>query len=246
MKNYIYILIICLIPLFNSCNSNSKNGEIAKTPDSVLIGRKYDIGVFIPKDDASQLDERQKYMWVGRKNPIASNYNGSTKFINLWTDNGSVDTCDYYLGEYCITPVNSGIVQVFSIHQIWNGTKYDDTIKTTNSFIAINPPNISIIVTEDDSLKDFNFKISFVNSLTMKLIGERYEVGRMYDVYVYDNNDKYLGRVEDFWQPSFNFGSDFVLKSKLKKGYRLKIGILVRDTKTDLLIPTNETMYTIK
>lgn len=215
----------------------------------VSFAQNDSIGVFIPKDDSSPFSWPIKHMWVGRKNPIVSTCIGSNEFIKIWTDNGVVDSGDYYLATYCIKPTKTGIINVYSIQQIWTGEKYD-TVQTKDSFIGIIPPNISIEVTKDNFRKDSCISFSLINSFTLKPMGKRYEVGCLYQPLVYDQQGNLIGKIP------FCFGTtiDFIdelnevanRKLKVKSGYKIKIKVLVRDIKTDLLIPSNEILYTLK
>lgn len=215
----------------------------------VSFGQKDSIGVFIAKDDSSPFSWPTKHMWVGRKNPINSTYNGSQEFIKVWTDNGVVDSGDYYLTNYCIIPAKTGFINVYSIQQIWTGKNYD-TIQTKNTFIGINPPDISIKVTKDNFRKDSSISFSLIHSLTLKPIDKRYEIGCMYQPLVYDCQDNLVGEVPLCFGTTIDFANELTKeanrKLKIKSGYKIKIKVLVRDMYTDLLIPTNEILYTLK
>jgi hypothetical protein len=75
------------------------------------IGQKT-VDIIIPKDDGSPFKEPIKYLWEGKNNRITSNYMGDFRIIKVWTDNGNIDSGDYYLTDYAITPQRTGIVNV--------------------------------------------------------------------------------------------------------------------------------------
>ena len=211
----------------------------------VSFGQNDSVGVYIPKDDGSPFSWQTKHMWVGIKNPIVSTYIGSQEFIKVWTDNGVVDSGEFYLTNYCVRPIRTGNVNVYSIQKIWTGTKYD-TVKTKNTFKAIDPPNISLKVLKDNFKKDSTITISLIDSLTLKPVDKRYEVGRMFQPLVYDNLGNYIGEVILCFGTTIDFANEMHRELKVRSGYKIKIRLLVRDMKTDLLIPTNEIVYTIK
>lgn len=204
------------------------------------------IGIFIPKDDGSPFEWPTLHMWVGKKNPIVPLYPGG-HFIRVRTDNGSVDSGDYYYGNYCITPAKQGLVHVYSSQKIWTGQKYD-TVETNNTFTAIIQPKISILVSNDHFKKNFNMKLTLIDSLSGKLMSKRYKVGRMYEPWVFDKHDSLIGRIPLCFGTTIDFSKSTSKKQKqiLKNGYKIRIWLLVRDMKTDLLIPTNEVLYKLK
>jgi len=207
----------------------------------ISFGQNDSIGVFIPKDDGTPFCWPIKHMWVGKKNFIASTYNGSDKFIKVWTDNGVVDTVNHC----CIKPIRTGSVNVFSIQQIWTGKKYD-TIQTKSTFKAIVPPNISLKVIKDNLKKDSTITISLVDSLTLKPVDKRYQVGRIYEPLVYDSDGNFIRDVLPCGGTTIYLENEIIPEPRVKSGYKIKIRLLVRDIKTDLLIPSNELIYTLK
>lgn len=211
----------------------------------VSLGQYDSIGVFIPKDDGSPFSWPTKHMWVGINNPIVSTYIGSEDFIKVWTDNGVVDSGDFYITNYCIRPYMTGNVNVFSIQRIWTGGKYD-TIRTKSTFYAIRPPNISLKVTKDNFKKDSTITFALVDSLTLKPVNRRFKIGRMFYPLVYDSLDNFIGKLILCFGTTIDFAKEMHRELKVRSGYKLKIRLLVRDLKTDLLISTNELIYIIK
>jgi len=208
-----------------------------------LSGQNDNPGIFIPKDDASPIFTEIRHMWVGLKNPIAEI--GPAEIIKVWTDNGTADSCRYYMVDFCVTPLKIGSVNVFSIQRIWNGKKYD-TVSTKNSFIAIKPPTIKLEILKDNFRIDSTIEFRLIDKKTKKPMGKRYEVGVMYEPEIYDQKDSLIGKVHLCFGTKIYFNQERMQKLKVKINYKIKIRVLVRDMETDLLISVEELVYKLK
>ena len=214
------------------------------------LGQKETQGVFTAKDDASPSEWETKHMWVGRCNPINMISTVSGDFIKVWTDNGIVDSGDYYLATYCVKPTKAGKVNVYSIQSLWNGEQYD-TISTKTTFTAIVPPQLSISVTRDDFRKKGYLRFTFIDKNTNKEAGKRYQVAALYEPKVYNDKGILIGKLGLCFGKTIDFNNekydmkileDYIVKS----GDKIKIGLWARDMKTDLLIYLDELIYTFK
>jgi hypothetical protein len=209
---------------------------------SATFAQQDSIGVIIPKDDASTTNLKTKHMWVGLKNNIASNYIGSDKFLRVWADNGIVDS-----NAFCVTPLKPGKVTVFSVQQIYNGEKWD-TIETKNYFTAIEAPKIKIKIINEDIQKDSTIQFALVDKKTNKEMTKRYRVGRMYEPVIYNSQDSLIGAINPCFGMTIekNKLRPFMKKHKIQKGDKIKMRLDIRDTQTDLLIPTEALTYIFK
>ncbi|MEO8770724.1 MAG: hypothetical protein ABI402_11580 [Ferruginibacter sp.] len=216
----------------------------------VSFGQEEPQGVFIAKDDASPFEWETKHMLVGRCNLINMNAVGSGEFIKVWTDNGIVDSGDYYLADYCVKPGKAGSVNVYSIQSIWNGEQYD-TVSTKTTFTAIVPPQLSILVTKDDFKKNEHLRFTFIDKKTKKEAGKRYQVAAMYEPKVYDKKGILIGKSGLCFGKTIDFSTeknDMIILDHhtAKSGDKIKISLWARDMKTDLLIYVDELIYTFK
>jgi hypothetical protein len=214
---------------------------------SILTFGQKNASVIVLKDDASTFSWQTKHLWLGETNPITSDYIGEYEFLKLWTDNGQIDTGDYYLTNYAIKPERSGIVNIYSIQKIWNGSNYD-TIQTQNIFTAITPPKIIVKLKSDHYGKDTTITIELIDSLTTKRIGKRYKIGRFFEPEIFDNNGNLIGRLSMCFGTEIKLNDPMLKESTIfyAKGYKIKFVITIRDMETDLLIPTSEFLYTIR
>ena len=203
------------------------------------------VGVFIPKDDGSQVNWQTKHMWVGQTNPIASNYAGGYKFIKVWTDNGVVDSGDFYFSNYIVTPEKEGPVTVYTIQSIWKGKQYD-TIFTATTFTAIPYPPLSIRINDNHFEIDSILELEIIDNQTGQPADSKYEIGRMYIPLVYDSEGKLIGYPNEYFTNLIDLTYNKTGKLKIKNGQTLKLRILIRDTETDLLITTEEVSYCIR
>ena len=214
---------------------------------SILTFGQKSASIIVPKDDGSPFTWQTKHLWLGRSNPITSDYIGENQFLKLWTDNGRIDTGDFYLTNYAIKPERTGIVNIYSIQKVWNGTNYD-TIQTQNTFTAITPPKIIVKLKSDRYNKDTTIAFELIDSLTTKRIGKRYKIGRFFDPEILDNNGTLIGRLSMCSGTEINLNDPIHKDSTINfaKGYKIKFAITIRDMQTDLLIPTSEFLYTIR
>ena len=183
------------------------------------------------------------HMWTNRKNCVYSNCSDYENTA-IWTDNGSVEL-DTNWSCYFIIPKKTGRVNLFSIETNVSGKK--DTTLVTKKFSAIIPPKISLKLIEDNYTKNGTIKISLVNTRTGRPVNKRYKIGRMFEPYVYNERDSIVGRIGFCFDPTIKLENGGHSKFKLESGYKIKINVYVRDWKTDLLIPAENTLiYTIK
>jgi hypothetical protein len=214
---------------------------------SILSVGQKTADIIVPKDDGSPFYWQIKNLWQGKNNPITSNYMGDFRIIKVWTDNGSIDSGDYYLTNLSITPQRTGIVNVYSIQEVWNGKKYD-TIQTKNTFKAIKAPSIIVKLKSDQYTKDTTISFTLIDSLTSKPISKRYKIGRFFEPEILDYNGNLIGHLTMCSGTEINLNDPIQNSNEIKfeKGYKIKIVITIRDMKTDLLIPTEEFVYTIR
>ncbi|WP_171609946.1 hypothetical protein [Limnovirga soli] len=201
----------------------------------------------MPKDDGSPFNWQTKNLWQGKINPITSNYIGDFRILKVWTDNGTIDTGDYYLTNYAITPKRTGNVNVYSIQEVGNGKKYD-TIQTKNTFKAITPPTVIVKLKSDHYTEDTIISFTLSDSLTSKPISKRYKIGRFFEPEILDNNGNLIGHLKMCSGTEISLNDPFHNDNEIKfeKGYKIKFVITIRDMKTDLLIPTEEFVYSIR
>lgn len=214
---------------------------------SIITYGQRTVNVIVPKDDASPFNWPTKYLWLGRVNPIASDCVGEFQILKVWTDNGTIDTGNYYLTNYAITPVKSGTVNVYSLQRVWNGESYD-TIQTKNTFNAILQPKIIVKLKSDLNNKGSVIRFDLIDSLTNRPIKRRYRIGRFYDPEVFDNNGTLIGTLSMCHARQINLNDPLhnVNQIKFEKGYKIKFVITLRDMQTDLLILTDEFEYILK
>jgi len=228
-------------------------------------------GVFLTSDDASELQGKQKYLWVGKKSKITpSDYIGN--FINAWTDNGRIDSGYFYTLKkrnatsgtniredsisvfekyWTIEPKKAGRVNIYSTQYYWTGSKYD-TFTTKNSYIAIHPPKFKLKVQTDNYKTDTVIRFVLINLATKKKASARYQVGRMFEPTLHNSKDSLICKLGYFYGLKVGSKNDFSeclykhIRDLQKKGYKIKISLLVRDVQTNLLIPAETFIYVIK
>ena len=201
-------------------------------------GQKDSINIFIPKDDGSPFEWATKHLWVGIGTQFVTEYTRRTEDIKLWTDNGTIDSCNYDFKGNCITPERPGKAIIYSTLRIYTGERWD-TVSVKTVFTAITPPDIKILITKDNFLKDSSIQFQLVDNNTNKPLPQRYQVGRMYEPRIFNLQDSVIGKATLCFGTKINKDNFYGIstrKPKIESGYKMKLFVLVRDMETDLLI----------
>ena len=203
------------------------------------------VGVFIPRDEHSITKGPQKFMWVDLKNVVISTMMGSAEFIEVWTDNGRADRPKYYSPDFCtVTPAFEGNVHVYTSQRIPYGTDWD-TIYTVDKFVAVNQPEIRVMDLYDSLTTTGELRFFLADKYKFTELGERYKIAQPYEVMVFDQSYKLVGKIACDREQVIQFDSRS-LGFEIKKGYKIAMQLLVRDIETDLLIPADEWVHVVE
>ncbi len=202
------------------------------------------IGVFIPRDAASPFKGPKMYMWVDLKNIVFSTQIGNAELIKVYTNNGRADQPAYYpRDQYAITPAEEGDVTVFTIQRIKRGENWD-TVTTVNNFIAVYQPEIRLMVLEDSLLTKCELKFFLADKYKFTPLDGRYVVANAYEPIIYNDKDEYIGKLPTCKGTEINCNTE-TFNFKLEPGLRIVFQVMVRDLKTDLLLPADECVHII-
>lgn len=241
--NYLFLVATTLV----ACSDPNEGNNFVSASEPTWNYQPNDsIGVFISFDDASKLGFNRKHMWVGQQNRISQKYGLDKHVIHIETSNGIVDSGTFYLSTYSVTPEKTGDVIVKQVISIPAGD-HRDTVATCDTFIAINRPEIKLGLTQDHFRKDSSITIGFFDVNTGEKMSSRYQLGRVMEPAVYDADTNHIKTLPP-WFPSttIDLSNLHEFQIRLKKGDIVQIEALVRDSITDLLIPTQGVDYQIK
>lgn len=215
------------------------------TSFNVALSQTDSIGVFLQRDENSPFTGPKKYMWVDMKNIVTSTQVGVGELLKVYTNNGRADQPAYYSVDQCaITPLVEGDVTVMAIQRVFIGGMWD-TLTTVNSFIAIEQPEIRLMVLEDSLREACKLEFFLADKYKFRPLDNSYAVANTFEPLVFDKDNELIGKLPKSRGTVIDCSKNS-LPFKIEKGYRIVFQVLVRDMQTDLLVPADEWVHIVE
>ncbi len=213
--------------------------------DNLTVAQNDSIGVFLQRDEYSPFSGIKKFMWVDLKNIVTSTLVGSAEILNAYTSNGDADKPSYYANDQCaITPNMPGEVTVMAIQRVRNKDGWD-TVTTVTSFIAIEQPEIRLMILNDSMASHCRLQFFLADKYNFQPLTNRYLITNYYETLFFDEEEKFIGKLPRINSNIIDCG-ELNLPFTIKKGYRMVLQVMVRDMETDLLIPADEWVHIVE
>ncbi|MFM9985243.1 MAG: hypothetical protein ACKVOK_08440, partial [Flavobacteriales bacterium] len=120
-----------------------------------------------------------------------------------------------------------------------------DTIYTIDKFMAVNQPEIRVMDLYDSLTTTGELRFFLADKYKFTELGERYQIAQPFEVMVFDQSYKLVGKIACDREQVIVFDSN-KLGFEIKKGYKIAMQLLVRDVETDLLIPADEWVHVVE
>ncbi|MBK9074730.1 MAG: hypothetical protein IPL77_07050 [Flavobacteriales bacterium] len=218
------------------------SSAIALAIAAVLHGQSEVPMLVVPKDDGLSMNGDIHHMWIGQANPITLSYAGSDELLFIETDNGTIEKGAFYNSKHAVTPRTPGPVNLRARARYYTGKTWDTTTVSA-TFEALAMPDIRVEVVGKPSYSDTVIHLQLVDRHTGAQMPRRYEVGRAYDVSMYNVEGKLTCELP------YRMGANIQIRPFIwrcdatDRWHRMSLQLLVRDVSTGLLIPTDMLDY---